>query len=189
MTRPLPPEDPPAESTPAPDMRFGLLWGEAHSAVAGYIQSLVGDRTTTDDLVQEVALAAFRSFATYDTERPFIAWALGVARHRVHQHWRTLSRKRPMFQDVTLLEELATISAELDDTLSEEKRALRDCLSSVEGRSWELVRLHYLDGLPAEAIGEKLKIASGHVRVLLHRVRAALRTCIERRLATDGNHA
>jgi len=173
----------------AADLRFGLLWGEAHSAVAGYIQSLVGDRTTTDDLVQEVALAAFKSFASFDAERSFTGWALGVARHRVHQHWRTLSRQRPLFQDVTLLEELAAISADLDDTLSEEKRALRDCLGSVEGRSWELVRLHYLDGLAAEEIGEKLKIASGHVRVLLHRVRAALRTCIERRLSTEGGHA
>jgi RNA polymerase sigma-70 factor, ECF subfamily len=183
-----PPTEKPRGSDQAPDMRFGLLWGEAHSAVAGYIQSLVGDRTTTDDLVQEVALAAFRSFGTFDQSRPFTAWALGVARHRVHQHWRTLSRQRPLFQDVTLLEELATISAELDDTLSEEKRALRDCLASVEGRSWELVRLHYIDGMAAEDIGERLKLASGHVRVLLHRVRSALRTCIERRLATDGGH-
>lgn len=174
---------------PADDVRFGLLWGEAHSAVAGYIQSLVGDRATTDDLVQEVAMAAFKSFPTFDPERPFTAWALGIARHRVHQHWRTLSRQRPLFQDVTLLDELATISAELDDTLADERRALRDCLGSVEGRSWELVRLHYLDGLPAEDIGEKLKLASGHVRVLLHRVRAALKTCIERRLTTGGEHA
>lgn len=178
-------------STPPtmPDLHFSLLWGEAHSAVAGFVRGMVGDRATAENLVQDVALWAFRSFASYDRSRPFTAWVLGVARHRVHHHWKKLAQKRPVFQDLTLIDDLAAITVELEeDDRGGEHEALRECLRAVVGRSWEVVRLHYVDGLTTERVAQRLSLAGGHVRVMLHRIRAALRACIERRLAADGDH-
>jgi len=175
--------------TTLPEVQFSLLWGEAHSAVAGYVLGLVGDRAIADDLVQDVALAAFRSFGSFDRSRSFTAWVMGVARHLVHHHWERLARKKPVFHDLTLIDDLAAISVELEDEgdATAEHEALRSCLRAVDGRSWDIVRLHYVDGVTTDVVAERLSLAGGHVRVLLHRIRAVLRACIERRLAAGGD--
>lgn len=170
------------------EVRFGLLWGDAHLAVRAYVRGLVGDPSATDDLVQEVALAAFKSFASYDPQRSFTGWALGVARHLVHQHWEARFRHRAVVRDLALADELAAIDEELDEAADAEREALRACLETVEGRNWDVVRLHYVEGESTDGIAERLGLAGGHVRVLLHRVRAALRACIERRLAGGAAH-
>lgn len=167
-------------------VRFGLLWGEAHLAVRAYVHGLVGDPIATDDLVQDIALAAFRSFASYDRQRSFTGWAIGVARHFVHRHWSASAKRRLVVHDLALVAELAEIAAEQDDAAADEREALRACLEAVAGRSWEVVRLHYVEGHSTLEVAERLQLAAGHVRVLLHRIRAALRSCIERRLAGAG---
>ena len=63
--------------------RFTLLWTAAQPIVGSYIGSLVPDFQEAEDLLQEVALVLLRKFPEYDDRRPFVAWALGVARFEV----------------------------------------------------------------------------------------------------------
>jgi RNA polymerase sigma-70 factor (ECF subfamily) len=168
-------------------VRFGLLWGEAHLAVRTYIHGLVGDPTSTDDLVQEVALAAFRSFASYDPQRSFTGWAMGVARNLVHQHWGRLNRQRAMIHDLDLVDDLTRIAIDIDDAAADRRTALRQCLATIEGRNWEIIQQHYVDGESTATIAERLRIEVGHLRVVMHRIRNALRACIERRLKAGGH--
>jgi RNA polymerase sigma-70 factor (ECF subfamily) len=170
-----------------PAFRFASLWADAQPAVAGFVAALVPDRHAVDDLVQEVALAAFEDFASFDGQRPFTSWAIGIARHKVHNRWRSIARGKVAVGDPALIDRLAEVAVELEDDLSEERRALRDCLDGVEGRAWEAVRGHYIDGLDATALAERLRTTAGNIRVLLHRTRSVLRACIERRLAESGH--
>ena len=62
--------------------RFTRCWTQAQPAIAGYIAALVPDPHAADDVVQEVAVILLRKFAEYDPARPFIAWAMGVAKGR-----------------------------------------------------------------------------------------------------------
>ena len=176
-------------ATPPPEeLHFTLLWTHAQPAVAGYIHSLLRDHVAADDLVQEVAIAAFRSFASWQPEGTFTSWTLGIARNLVRMRWRTLSRQRQVLSDPLLLDALAAINGSLDDDLEAERVALAGCLEAVKGRAWDLVRLHYYEGLAPADIGEQLSLAVGTVRVQLHRIRAVLRACIERRLAGGNTH-
>jgi RNA polymerase sigma-70 factor (ECF subfamily) len=169
-------------------VRFGLLWGEAHLAVRGYILGLMRDPVSTDDLVQEVALAAFRSFKSYDPARSFTSWAIGVARHLVHQHWSTHGRQRMLVHDLAQIDEMAQMAVDIDEPVNEQREALNACLESVAGRSWDVIRMHYIEGVSTLDVAARLRLDVGHVRVLLHRIRNALRTCIERRLRTGQAH-
>ena len=56
----------------------------------------------------------------------------------------------------------------------------------IAGRSREVVRLHYAEAKPVAEIATKLGLSVANVKVMLHRVREVLRTCVERRLAADG---
>ena len=59
------------------------LWTLAQPAVSAFITSVVRDFKDRDDVLQDVAVAVIESFDRYDPQRPFTAWAIGVARNQV----------------------------------------------------------------------------------------------------------
>ncbi len=173
----------------APD--FETLWPTAVDAVAGLVRGLVGDRQVADELVQEVAVQAYRHLDRWRAEGSFTGWCLGIARNLVRMHWRTAARGRGVIRDPALLDTLAGEAAALaeeDDAVAEQD-ALRACLEALPPAAWELVQLHYVQDLTPGAIAARTAVAPGAVRVRLHRIRAALRTCIERRMAIGGADA
>lgn len=165
-----------------PQWRFHRLWATAEPAVVGLVRSLVADRHLADDLVQDTALALFRSLDQYDPTRPFVAWALGVAKNKVRDAWRAARRSGAVTLDEAALEALAAAGLEAADAFDEERRALEACLRKVEGRERELLERHYHRGEDQASIASALALRLDHVRVLLSRVRQALRACIARRL-------
>lgn len=162
--------------------RFAQAWAAALPAVSGYIGAVVPDRHAADDLVQEVALAAFQNRATWRTGLPFTPWALGIARNKLHDRWRRLARGRHQVADPALLDDLAALAGAMEDELAEERRALEECLRTLGGKAAALVQGRYHQGLGAEQLAARLGTTAGNVRVMLHRVREALRACIGRRL-------
>ena len=166
-------------------LRFTKLWADAQPAVSGFVRGAISDLATVDDIMQDVALALYSGFADYDPARPFVAWALGIAKHKVHDRWRTTARSRQVAHDPELLEALTQVSDEMAGELDEQRRALQECLRQVEGRPWDLLQLHYVEGKQPRDIASDLGLEAGHVRVLLNRVRTALRQCVDRRLV-DG---
>jgi len=165
---------------------FADLWTAAEPAVGAFVYSLTGDADLTEDVVQETALALFRNFESYDRSRPFVAWCLGVARNKVVDRWRVLGRRKTVLQDPEVLEALAGTAVDMVDDFEEQRLALRLCLDGVEGRQWELLKLRYHESLSPGEIAEHMELKPGHVRVLLNRVRNALRDCIQRRLSREA---
>lgn len=170
------------------NFRFTQLWMEAQPAVAAYLTAVGAGAggAGPDDLLQEIALAIFERFDSFDPRRPFTAWALGVARNKLLMRWRAEGRSPVVARDPEFLEALGRVAAELSDLPDPRQQAMRECVGQLEGRSWELIRMRYDAGLTPRQIGEQLKLTATHVRVVLTRVRAALRDCIKRRVAAAG---
>jgi len=63
--------------------RFTLEWTKAQPTVAGDISSLTPDFHQAEDILQRAALALIRKLDEYDREKPFVVWAIGVARLEV----------------------------------------------------------------------------------------------------------
>lgn len=161
--------------------RFTRLWTEAQPAVAGYVHACVRDVAAAQDLVQETAIVLLRRFAEYDERRPFLAWALGVARFQVLGFRRDAGRSLVTF-DTELFDRFTALWGELAPHLSEEQAALQVCLEKLAQRARQAIHLRYYEGLCSEEIATRLGSRAGAVRVLLQRVREQLRTCIERQL-------
>jgi|SRR5688572_11777929 len=68
--------------------QFTRLWTEAQPLIAGYINSFEPEFDRAEDLLQDVAVILLRKFPEYDPQRPFVAWAIGIARDL-----KTLSKK------------------------------------------------------------------------------------------------
>ena len=89
------------ESDEARDMRrkLNVLWTNAHIVVSGYVRSMVIDFHLAEDVLQETAATVAEKFADYDQSRPFLPWALGIAKNKILHALRTSSRDRLVFDE------------------------------------------------------------------------------------------
>lgn len=160
------------------------LWTSAQPVVANYVHALVRDHGAAQDVLQETALVLFRRFPEYDGARPFLAWALGIARFQVLGWQRDSVRSRVAFDD-DLLARLTDTWAELAPAASARGAALQGCLDELARHARELVRLRYFEGQSAEAIARQLGRNAPAVRVNLQRIREQLRACVERQVRLE----
>jgi|694.fasta_scaffold87310_2 RNA polymerase sigma-70 factor (ECF subfamily) len=165
--------------------RFLKLWAESQRAVVHYIHATVRDAAAAKDLAQETALVLFRRFPEYDGSRPFLAWALGVARFQVRGHHRDAARSRVCF-DTELLDRFTELWAETATGASERSAALEVCLERLSSDSRQMVRLRYFEQLHSGEIAVRIGSSATAVRMALQRIREQLRACVEARLRIDG---
>lgn len=78
-----------AQSVPSRD--FIAVYRRSVREVYSYLASRVGDRSTAEDLTQEVFIAGARRFGNGDEVDT--AWLIAVARHKLVDHWRARSRE------------------------------------------------------------------------------------------------
>lgn len=166
--------------------RFMQLWTVAQPAVSGYIRSLVKDSSIAQDILQETVIVLFRRFEEYDTTRPFLAWALGVARFQVLGMRRDQARCRMIF-DSELMEQFTEQWAEASPASDWRAWALQECLGKLPARPREVVRWRYFEELNSDEIAARLKAKGAAVRVMLQRIREKLRACVERRMLAEGS--
>lgn len=161
------------------------LWTLAQPVVSAFIASVVRDFSARNDVLQETAVAVIDSFARYDSNRPFVSWALGIAQNQVRLHLRRCHRDRHVFDDDVvsqLVLVFETVSSEQLDALS----YLRECLGELHGRAREMCELRYVQDLKPSAIAESMGMAANSVAKALQRIRDQLRECIARKAAAEG---
>ncbi len=161
------------------------LWTLAQPAVSAFITGIVRDFRDRDDVLQEVAVAVIESFDRYDPERPFVPWAIGVARNQVGLYLRRRGRERLCFDTAAL----DRVEAAFTDLSSEEMHRLdrlRDCVRTLDGRARRLCELRYGDDLKPAAIAPLMGMTANTVAKALQRVRDRLRECIEHRATVPG---
>lgn len=159
------------------------LWTEAIPAISAFITSLVRDFRDRDDVLQETAVAVMTSFSRYDRQLPFVAWAIGIARHQVMLYLRKKGRDRLVF-DTETVDQLAAVFAERPGN-REQLQFLNDCIQRLDRPSQELCQLRYSLNLKPAAIGERLKMEPNTVAKALQRIRDRLRQCIEFKARTE----
>jgi len=67
------------------------LYDEALPAVYGYVVRRCGDRGTAEDLTSDIFLAAMDAARKTDPPSITLPWLMGVARHKVADHYRRRS--------------------------------------------------------------------------------------------------
>lgn len=161
------------------------LWTLALPVVSAFVTSVVRDFAARDDVLQEVAVAVIESFDRYDSDRPFAAWALGIAQNQVRLYLRRQQRERLVFDD-DLIASLASAFAATPPERSRSLDFLKDCLGDLQERARELCRLRYAQDLKPAAMAEAVGMTANSVAKALQRIRDQLRTCIERKAAAQG---
>ncbi|MFD0382959.1 sigma-70 family RNA polymerase sigma factor [Streptomyces stramineus] len=148
------------------------------------LSRLPGDaRHFVDDLAQEVCLAVLCALPRYrDTGRPFEAFVVAIAAHKVADLQRAAMR-HPGSTAVPSDE----MPEQPDDSLGPEERALlssdaewaKKLLANLPEHQRELVLLRVAIGMTAEETGQMLGMSPGAVRVAQHRALSRLRALAE----------
>ena len=160
-----------------PDRALGLLklYDEALPHVYGYLLARCGDTGLAEDLTAESFLAAVHAVRKPGTPDPSIPWLIGVARHKLVDHWRRVKREQ---RGLRLLECGPGRADDPWETVVERIRA-RGVLDQLGAHHRAALTLRYLDGLPVPEVARHLDRSVHATEALLVRARAAFRRIYE----------
>ena len=161
-------------------------WTLAQPVVSAFITSIVRDFTDRDDVLQNTAVAVLESCSRYNSDRPFLAWALGVAQNQIRLYLRRCSRDRLLLDEG--LGEFVAASFQRVSSAEHLRQLeyLRECLAGLEDRERQLFELRYAQDLKPAAMGLILEMHPNTVSKALQRIRDQLRECLQRRAAMEG---
>ena len=170
---------------------FEEIVRENQRAVRAFIARQISDPQAVDDVSQEVFVAAYKGIARFRGDSSIASWLLGIARNHVLTYIRNRQRNRPLSMTLgDTLEDLHLSALEEDPTDPDREQfrvsALRSCLQSLNPDHRELVVRFYYNAETADVIGESYGRPAGTIRMMLLRIRRALRSCVERKLDTGG---
>jgi len=157
---------------------LAVSWAKAQPSLTAFLIASMPQFSDAEDLLQEVAAEVARRFDDYDPSRPFLPWALWVAKIKIANFYRARER-RPVKFIGDSIDALAEACTRVQATLSEEKWALEKCLTNVTGRSRQLLQLRYFEDLTPQEISGRVGMTAGAVRIALSRIRSALVACVK----------
>lgn len=157
---------------PDPGPALLALYDEALPQVFGYLLARCGSRATAEDLSAEAFLAAVRACRGEPPPSPSVGWLIGIARHKLVDHWRAAERERRALQALDAPAAASTVDpwdVELDVLLAREVLARQTPIHRA------VLTLRYLDGLGVPAVAEHMGRTVHATEALLVRARAAFR--------------
>jgi len=143
--------------------------------VYGYLLSRCGNASLAEDLAAETFMAAVAAAGQPDAPRITAGWLIGVARHKLADHWRRSVREERSQATA------ARPGDALDDPWPEwlDAEAAYAALRCLPVPQRAALTLRYLDGLPVAEVAAHLGRSVHATETLLARSRAALRTVYE----------
>lgn len=153
-------------------------WERARTVVFAQLVAGIGSFHDAEDVLQEVAVSVAKNYGTYDPQRPFVAWALGIARNHMLMYFRKHQRDRLVFSD----EIMETISRHFESMSSEvnehRREALHKCLNKLDPSRRRIIEMRYSSGMSVIEMAEQLGKSVAAVKGSLYRVRKALERCV-----------
>ncbi len=158
---------------------FNLLYDRYFQRVYSYVYVRLRNRADTEEVVQEVFTAAFRSIDAYGGRSSLLAWVYGIAKNTVNNHIR---RARAHEQRLERAEpELLRSSWSLDNCTPEEhlslrqsEEAIRERLSAMADWHSEVFVLRHVDNLSIGEIATRVSKSNDAVRSSLYRMKKML---------------
>lgn len=146
------------------------LYDRAVPVVYGYLLSRCGDAGAAEDLTAETLLAAVDAVRRDTSPEVSIPWLIGVARHKLVDHWRRQSREERGL--VALADD-----EPVDDPWDVRLDAMRAkaVLQALGPHHRAALTLRYVDDLPVPVVATLLERTVHATEALLVRARTAFR--------------
>jgi len=166
-----------AQAVVARDRKAAAEFVQIHSdALYRYVRSRLQPRFEfVEDIVQEVFLTAWKSLPRYRGEAPLRSWLLGIARHKVEDHYRERLRIIPLPDEAE--DTLPLVGPDIDAALDQARaqQAAGKILTALP-EIYRLVLLwRYWDHSSAEEMAKRTGKTPKAIERLLARARQEVR--------------
>lgn len=166
----------------------------------------VPDNGLAEDLVQDTLIAVVQQADTYRGDASLTTWATAILKHKVADWYRSPVRRRfeplmeaegggmedhALFDDEGRFIEAVPAWQQPENQLEQRQMmtTLEGCVSCLPPRSGRVFVMREWLGLETPEICHQLGLTAENCRVMLHRARTALRTCMQRRWIEAGGQA
>lgn len=158
---------------------------EVEQPLRAYFYSVTRSAHDTEDLLQTVGQELWTKDDTYDPDRPFIGWALGMAR-MVALRWRRRQARSRIILSEEAVAHLADLTEAQATEISQRHLMLGECLQELPEKWRAPLRWKYFEGLSHQAIADRLHRRVSAVDMLLMRLRRRLRECVEAKIRAEA---
>jgi RNA polymerase sigma-70 factor (ECF subfamily) len=166
-------------ATLASEAAFRRFYDDALPRVYGYLLSRCrGDRTLAEDLVQTAFGEAIRQRAGFDGRSDPVTWLIGIARHKLLDHFRAQDREERRRMHLVVRE--LTVDGDAGAWReADERELLLENLGRLTAMQRAVLILHYADGLSVREVAREIGRSESATESLLTRAREALRAAYE----------
>ena len=172
--------------SPSQDERYHQAAAEYGAALERLARAYEFDPDRRRDLLQEIHLALWRSFALFDGRCSPRTWVYRVAHNTAVSYG--IGRRRSGDRNLVSLEEVEPTLGDRDaDETASRRQALErltELIQSLKSLDRQVI-LSYLEGMDAAQIGEITGLAAGSVATKIHRIK----TVLAKRFTEGANHA
>lgn len=152
---------------------FARIVEEFSDLLFGSAVLMTRDRPLAQDMVQETLISAWKSFGTFDADRPLKPWLMRILVNHVRMYKR---RKRPKTSAASLSIEATELSTEME--LVESRDTLRRALANLTEDQREVIVLRYFADFTIPEIAEATRRRQGTVRSRLQRAIERMREVV-----------
>ena len=171
---------------PSQDERYHQAAAEYGAALERLARAYEFDADRRRDLLQEIHMALWRSFALFDGRCSPRTWVYRVAHNTAVSYG--IGRRRSGDRNLVSLEEVEFTLGDRDGDAAAGRRhvlsRLTELIQSLKPLDRQVI-LSYLEGMDAASIGEITGLAAGNVATKIHRIK----TVLAKRFSQGAQHA
>jgi RNA polymerase sigma factor (sigma-70 family) len=132
-----------------------------YNSVRGFVGKRIGDEGTTDEITNDVLLAAYESLPNFNQKCSEFSFVCSIAKHKIIDYYRKKKIKTVLFSTSPLFEEIAdkAIGPERDALKNELIGEIEATLKEIKEGYGKLLRLKYVEGWKTRAIARLTKLS------------------------------
>lgn len=163
-----------ATDTHKQDQRYSNAVGQFGAALERLARGYEANPEQCRDLIQDIHIAVWRSFATFDNRCSLRTWVYRVAHNTATSHILRQKRARAA-KWVSLDDELPSDAPDIDGALHDRQALARltALIQQLTPQDRQIILL-YLEDVEASEIADITGLKSGHVATKIHRIKARL---------------
>jgi RNA polymerase sigma-70 factor (ECF subfamily) len=165
--------------------QFAQLVERYQAALYRYAVSMVLDHDIAVDMVQDAFVRAYTSLRSCREHARFRAWLFQTLRNRCLDHLKDARRKNVPLDDAGPIAD----TAEGPDARVERawlRKEIRQALAALPEAQREAFLMHYVEGVPYEAMAELLDASVSALKMRVLRAREALACALQNCEVTDA---
>jgi RNA polymerase sigma-70 factor (ECF subfamily) len=142
-----------------------------------YLERLVGNRATADDLLQETLLKIARALPGFEGRSSVKTWAFTIATRVATDHFRR-PQNRAQMVEIDETEPVLETDTDQQIVVDEMSSCVREVIGSLPEDYRAALVLHDLEGQTAAQVAEMVGCSVANAKIRIHRARRRLRQAL-----------